>query len=122
MKANAAPAEPKLWRALGEAHLDRDDPTQALAAFEQAAARNEHDVDVLHQVGLLSARLGQPQAARTAFDRALAVKPNDGIAQCLRTAVAQMPPARDTYTMAVQIRQIENRCHGRGDAVANVSK
>lgn len=109
-----SPDDPKLWRALAEAHVERDDPTQALAAFEQAAARNEHDLDSLHQVGLLSARLGQPQAARAAFDRALAVKPGDAIAQCLRTAVAQMPPARDPYTMSVQIRQIDNRCHGRG--------
>lgn len=117
--AQLAPDDGKRWRALAEAHLDRDDPMQALAAFEEAVARNEHDVDSLHQVGLLSARLGQPQAARAAFDRALAVKPGDAIAQCLRTAVAQMPPARDPYTMAVQVRQIDNRCHGRGDAVAS---
>ncbi|MCC6193990.1 MAG: hypothetical protein IT518_05920 [Burkholderiales bacterium] len=109
-----APNEPKLWRSLAEVHVERDDPVQALAAFEEAAARNDHDLDSLYQVGLLSARLGRPQAARAAFDRALAAKPGDAVAQCLRTAVAQMPPARDTYTMAVQIRQIDNRCHGRG--------
>lgn len=117
-----APDDAKLWRALADIHLDRDDPTQALAAFEQAAARNDHDLDSVYQVGLLNARLGQPQAARAAFDRALAVKPNDPIATCLRAAVAQMPPARDAYNMTVQIRQIDNRCHGRADAVPNVSK
>lgn len=117
-----APDDAKLWRALAEIHLDRDDPSQALAAFEQATARNEHDLDSAYQVGLLSARLGQPQAARAAFDRALAVKPNDPVALCLRTAVAQMPPARDAYTMAVQIRQIDSRCHGRGDAAPATSK
>lgn len=117
-----APDDPKLWRALAEVHLDRDDPSQALAAFEQAVARDERDLDSMYQVGLLSARLGQPQAARTAFDRALAVKPNDPVAQCMRAAVAQMPPARDAYTMAVQIRQIDSRCHGRSDAAPSPAK
>ena len=113
-----APDDAKLWRHVGEVNLELDDPAAALAAFEQAAARNSFDLDSLHQVGLLNARLGRPQESKAAFDRAAAAVPGDAITTCLRTAVAQMPAARDAYSMSRQIRAIDNRCHGRGENVA----
>ncbi|HTP99800.1 MAG TPA: hypothetical protein VMN56_10775 [Casimicrobiaceae bacterium] len=114
-----APDAARLWRKLGEVDLELDDPEAALAAYEQAAARNPVDVDSLHQVALLNARLGRPQEAKAAFDRASAASPGDPVTACLRTGVAQMPPARDGYTMSRQIRAVEQRCQGHGDAVAS---
>ena len=114
-----APDDARLWRKLADVNLDIDDPAGALAAFEQAAARNGHDVDSLQQIALLEARLGHAAETKAAFDRALAVSPGDPVTTCLRTGVAQMPPARDAYTMALQVRAIDNRCHGREAAVAS---
>ena len=82
----------------------------------------ETATDLLHQVGLLQARLGRPQEAKAAFDRAAVVSPGDAITACLRAAVAQMPPLRDAYSMSRQIRAIDNRCHGRSETVASTAK
>ena len=113
-----APDDALLWKHLAAVNLDLDDPEGALAAFEQAAARNSVDVDSLHAIALLQTRLGRTQEAKAAFDRAVAASPGDPVTACLRTGVAQMPPARDGYTMSRQVRAIDNRCHGRPDAVA----
>ena len=115
----AAPEDARLWRKLGEVDLELDDPEAALSAYEQAAARNSVDMESLHQVALLNARLGRAQESKAAFDRAAAASPGDPVTACLRTGVAQMPPARDGYTMSRQIRAIEQRCQGHGDAVAS---
>jgi tetratricopeptide (TPR) repeat protein len=112
-----APDEQKLWRRLGEASLDIDDPAAALAAFEQAAARNEHDIDSLQQIGMLNVRLGRPQDAKAAFDRAQAANPHDATTGCLRATVAQIT-ARDAYTLSREVKAADARCHGRNDAVA----
>jgi tetratricopeptide (TPR) repeat protein len=114
-----APEDARLWRRLGEVDLELDDPEAALSAYEQAAARNSADVESLHQVALLNARLGRAPESKAAFDRAAAASPGDSVTACLRAGVAQMPPARDGYTMSRQIRAIEQRCNGHGDAVAS---
>jgi tetratricopeptide (TPR) repeat protein len=113
-----APDEAHLWRSLASVNLDVDDLEAALAAYEQAAARNSTDVDSLHAIALLHARLGRPQESKAAFDRAVAASPGDPVTTCLRNGVAQMPPARDGYTLSRQVRGIDNRCHGRSEAVA----
>jgi tetratricopeptide (TPR) repeat protein len=113
-----APDDARLWRQLGLVNLELDDPSAALNAFEQAAARNSADLDSLHQVALLNARLGRPQEAKAAFDRAAAASPGDAVTACLRNGVAQMPAARDAYTMSRQIRAFDDHCHGREEAAA----
>ncbi|MFO1312777.1 MAG: tetratricopeptide repeat protein [Burkholderiales bacterium] len=113
-----APDDAKHWRQLAEVNVEIDDPEASLNAFEQAAARNSADVDSLHSIALLQTRLNRPQEAKAAFDRAAAASPGDPVTACLRTAVAQMPPTRDGYTMARQVKSIDNRCHGRPDATA----
>lgn len=113
-----APDDAVLWKHLAAVNLDLDDPEAALGAFDQAAARNSVDVDSLHAIALLQTRLGRTQEAKAAFDRAAAASPGDPVTACLRNGVAQMPPARDGYTMSRQVRAIDNRCHGRPDAVA----
>jgi Flp pilus assembly protein TadD len=113
-----APDDPRLWRSLAAVNMDIDDPEAALAAYEHAAARNSADVESLNAIALLQARLGRPQEAKAAFDRAVAANPGDAVTACLRNGVAQMPAARDAYTLSRQVRAIDNRCHGKPDAVA----
>ena len=111
-----APDEARLWRNVGDINLDIDDPPAALQAFEQAVARNSHDVASLQHIALLQTRLGRPQEAKEAFDLALAALPNDATTLCLRTAVGQLTLARDAYTMSRQIKAIDSKCHGREPA------
>ncbi|MFO1305015.1 MAG: hypothetical protein U1F54_14870 [Burkholderiales bacterium] len=111
-----APDDSRLWRQLAAVNVEIDDPEASLNAFEEAAARNSADVDSLHSIALLQTRLNRPQEAKAAFERAAAASPGDPVTACLRTGVAQMPPARDGYTMARQVRSVDNRCHGRPDA------
>ena len=114
-----APDDARLWRSLALVSMDIDDPEGALAAYEQAAARNSADVESLQAIALLQARLGRPPESKAAFDRAAAVDPADAVTACLRSGVAQMSPARDAYTLSRQVRAIDNRCHGKSDAVAS---
>ena len=51
-----APDDARLWRKLGEANLDLDNPEGALAAFEQTVARNGQDVGSWQQIALIEAR------------------------------------------------------------------
>jgi tetratricopeptide (TPR) repeat protein len=113
-----APDDARLWRNLGAVNMDIDDPEAALAAYEQAAARNGADVDSLNAVAMLQARLGRPAEAKAAFERAAAAGPGDAVTACLRSGVAQMTAARDAYTLSRQVRAIDDRCHGRGEPVA----
>ena len=117
-----APDEARMWRQLGEVNLDIDDPPAALAAFEQASARNPRDIRTLQRIGLLQARLGRPQEAKEAFDRALAVTPADAATHCLRTGVAQTTLVGNAYAISRQIKAIDDRCRGHGDAVATSGK
>lgn len=117
-----APDDARMWRKLGEANLDLDNPEGALAAFEQTVARNPQDVDSWQQIALLDARLGRTQESKAALDNASAAAPGDTVTACLRTGIAQMTAARDGYTMSRQIRAIDNRCRGLGDAVASTTK
>jgi tetratricopeptide (TPR) repeat protein len=112
-----APDDARLWRSLAAVNMDIDDPEGALAAYEQAAARNSTDVESLNAIALLNARLGRAQESKAAFDRANAAAPGDAVTACLRNGVAQMPAARDAYTLSRQVRAIDNRCHGRSDPV-----
>jgi len=101
---------------LGEVNLDLGDLGAALRAFEQVAARDGRDVDSLRQVGILNAQLGHPQEAKLAFDRALAISPNDAAALCMRSAVAQLSVApRDAYAAAREAKAIDSRCRGLGE-------
>ena len=111
-----APDDSKFWRQLAAVNMEIDDPEASLNAFEQAAARNIADVDSLHSIAMLQTRLNRPQEAKAALERAAAASPGDPVTACLRNALAQMPPARDGYTMARQVRSVDNRCHGRPDA------
>jgi tetratricopeptide (TPR) repeat protein len=114
-----APAEPRLWRSLGEANLDLDDTPAALRAFEQAAARDERDADSLRHAGLLNAQLGKVQEAKVSFDAALAVNPGDSAAMCMRAAIIQMPAgSKDFYGLAQQVKAIDRKCRGQIEAVA----
>jgi len=114
-----APDDARMWRNLASVDMDLDDPDGALAAYEQASARNSTDVDSLHAIALLNTRLGKPQEAKGALDRAAAASPGDPITTCLRSGIAQMTAARDAYTISRQVRAIDNRCHGRAEAVAS---
>jgi len=114
-----SPDDARMWRNLANVNMDLDDPDGALAAYEQASARNSTDVDSLHAIALLNTRLGKPQEAKGALDRAAAASPGDPITTCLRSGIAQMTAARDAYTISRQVRAIDNRCHGRAEAVAS---
>ncbi len=116
------PADGRMWRNLGSAHLDVDDAAGALRAFGEAAARDEQDVEALRQVGLANVRLGRLPEARSAFDRALAASPGDAALACARGAVAQMAAApKDAHGGVMAVREIEGRCRGVGQAAAGAA-
>ncbi len=112
-----APAEAPLWRYLGNAQLDLDDPAAALAAFTEAAARDAEDTYSLQQIGLLHARQGRMPEAKSAFDLALAAKPGDAMTQCLKAGVAQLSATKDPHAAAMQVRAVDAKCHGGEAAV-----
>jgi tetratricopeptide (TPR) repeat protein len=107
-----APEDPRMWRSLGDVNSSLDDPAAALRAYEEATARDRHDVDSLRQIGSLNARLGRIQEAKLAFDHVLTISPRDATTLCLRTSIAQMPVVRDAYGMAKQAKSIESKCRG----------
>ncbi|MFO1323972.1 MAG: hypothetical protein U1F15_07885 [Burkholderiales bacterium] len=108
-----APADATMWRNLGYVNLELDDPVAALRAFDEAAARDGHDVDSLRRAGLLNARLGHLPEAKSAFDLALAALPGDAYTLCLKSGVAQAPiVAKDQYSAALQVRAIDVKCRG----------
>lgn len=117
-----APNDAVMWRRLGEVNLDLDDAPGALLAFKEASARDAADVASLQAIGLLATRLGQPQEAKAAFDRALAAQPGDGVTTCLRNGAAQLPPARDAYTAYRQVSALDAKCRGRGEGTAVAAK
>jgi tetratricopeptide (TPR) repeat protein len=107
-----APTEAPLWRHLGNAYLDLDDPANALGAFTEAAARDTDDHYSLQQIGLLNARQGRLPEAKSAFDQALVMRPGDPLTQCLKTGVAQMTPQKDPHAAALQVRTLDSKCRG----------
>jgi tetratricopeptide (TPR) repeat protein len=112
-----APTEAPLWRHLGNAQLDLDDPAAALAAFTEAVARDAEDTYSLQQIGLLHARQGRLPEAKSAFDLALAAKPGEAMTQCLKAGVAQLSATKDPHAAAMQVRAVDAKCHGGEAAV-----
>ncbi len=113
-----APDDPALRRHVGEVQIALDDPAAALVAFREAVARDGNDVASLQAIGLLAARLGQPQEVKVALDRALAVQPGDTLTTCLRQGLTQLAPARDGYTALRQVSAVDEKCRGHGDRAA----
>jgi tetratricopeptide (TPR) repeat protein len=108
-----APEDPRMWRSLGDVHAILDNPSAALRAYEEVAARDRRDVVSLRQIGSMNARLGRVQEAKVAFDHVLAISPNDATTLCLRSSVAQMPVAStDAYGTAKQAKSIDTKCRG----------
>ncbi|MFO1396756.1 MAG: hypothetical protein U1F48_06805 [Burkholderiales bacterium] len=107
-----APGDAALWRHLGNAELDVDDPAKALAAFTEAAARDRADVYSLQQIGLLNARAGRMPEAKSAFDLALGAQPGDALTQCLKGGVAQLAVQKDPHAAALQVRNVDGKCRG----------
>jgi tetratricopeptide (TPR) repeat protein len=85
-----APERADVWRTLGEIEVARERPPQALAAFENAAARDAKDVASRVAAGALYASLGHLARARETFAAALAIDPRDVDALCGSAAVAGM--------------------------------
>lgn len=116
-----APGDGMLWRHLGNAQLDVDDPAKALAAFTEAAARDPADVYSLQQIGLLNARAGRMPEAKTAFDLALATQPGDALTQCLKTGVAQLTVQKEAHAAALQVRSVDGKCRGTDVALESAA-
>lgn len=109
--AQLAPQDARMWRALGEVQMEVEDNKGALRSFEQAVVLDAQDADSLKQVGVLSGRLGQAQAAKAALDAALAIRPDDANVLCLRSALAQSQvPVKDTQVASRQAKPFDERC------------
>src|SRR4029077_20258913 len=86
-------------------------PEDALAAFQRAAALNDHDVVSLVQQGTLNTQLKRFPEATIDFAKALAVLPEDVQAVCGAAAVAQKEGrAKDADAMMRQVTSLEGRC------------
>ena len=108
----------EIWRRLGEVNVDIDDPPAAVAAFKEAVARDPADIASLQAIAVMATRLGQPQEAKAALDRALAAQPGDAVSMCLRNGLGALPQARDAFTSQRQVQAVDSKCRGKGDATA----
>jgi len=68
----------KTWINLARVQLERNDPTKALAASEQALTLDPSDADALHQSGRALAALGRKDEALEALRAAFAAQPGNG--------------------------------------------
>jgi tetratricopeptide (TPR) repeat protein len=108
-----APKDPRMWRNLGRVQQAIDDPTAALASYGQAATLDEGDATSFREMGILNAQLGRLPEAKAAFDKALALRPDDVPALCMRPAVGQLSSApQDAYMTAKRAREIDKHCRG----------
>ena len=67
--------EAGVWTAVGAQHLERGDPARALESFRRAATVMDTYAPAFYQMGRALERLGQSDAARTAFARARQLNP-----------------------------------------------
>ncbi len=68
--------EAAVWTAVGIAKMDRDDLPAALDCFRRGVAAAAGYAPAHYQMGRALQRLGQPDAARAAFDRARQLNPS----------------------------------------------
>ena len=109
--AELAPRDARMWRALGNVQLEVEDGPGALRSFGQAVALDAQDVESLKQVGVLHARVGRTSEAKAAFDAALALRPDDANALCLRSALMQPAvPVKDTQVVGRPAKPFDDRC------------
>jgi hypothetical protein len=109
--AELAPQDARMWRALGSVQMEVEDGPGALRSFGQAVALDAQDVESRKQVGVLNARLGRTGEAKAAFDAALALRPDDASALCLRSALMQPAVAvKDTQVVGRPAKPFDDRC------------
>jgi Flp pilus assembly protein TadD len=68
------------WFNLGKVYLALERPEDARFAFEQAALANPRNCAVLNELGVLSRRAGDFEAAETRYLQCIEVRPDDAIA------------------------------------------
>ena len=109
-----APDDPLLWRNLGQVAQTLDSPDEAIAAYLQAIARNERDIESLTQIGALHAQQGRLPEAKEAFDRALALIPEDTEALCGQAMIAQKQGrGRDADAILQKLKASDRSCVDR---------
>ncbi len=102
-----APRDPRPAAEEGRIYLGLGDAPRALAAFGEALADAPADPLAYNNRGAALAALGQPDAARADFERALSLDACEfnALVNLRRLGVARTPPARCRFT-ADQIREL----------------
>jgi cytochrome c-type biogenesis protein CcmH/NrfG len=92
-------------------NLSAGRPEAALQAFEQGLAQDGRDVASLVLVGRVNAELGRLPQAKSAFDRALAVSPDDTDALCGELRLAQKQGrGRDAEATLRELKRSAKEC------------
>lgn len=115
-----APDDASAWQSLGQLNVLGQRPVDALAAFEEAIARNDRDASSMVQTGLLNTQLGRFAEARLAFARALAIDGHDLDALCGAAALARKEGrAKDAEALTQQVSALDQRCRdpNQGESV-----
>lgn len=73
----------------------KQDPKLAAATYERAAREDRRSTDALSNLAVALNESGDPQRARQALDKALAIDPNDAVAAALMRQIRDSMTARD---------------------------
>jgi tetratricopeptide (TPR) repeat protein len=87
-----APDDGLLWFAKGEIYrlrADAGDAERALAAYESALAGLGAPPETHRSIGMVQLRAGRPEAARQAFERYLALKPDASDREAIRALLTR---------------------------------
>lgn len=113
------PANPAAWNQLRAGYINLRQYDDALSAATKAVELAPADSRLWRNLGQVNMDLNDPAAALVAFDRALAVSPDDATALCLRTSAAQLAvPQKDANATAKQAKSFDIACRGLIEPIA----
>lgn len=113
------PSNAAAWDQLRAGYVNLRQYTDAYDAATKAAQLAPGNSRMWRNLGQVNMDLNDPAEALRAFDKALAVSPDDATARCLRTSVAQLSAApKDPKAAAKELKSFDSKCHGAIEPVA----
>lgn len=102
-----APEDAEVADTLGWVLVQRGDFHGGLALFEEAAGRQPDEAAIQYHLGYAHYMLGEEDAARLAFERALSSRPSDSVAAAAREylALLAIDPAHATAAQRSELRR-----------------
>src|SRR6266508_5421 len=92
---------------------------QPQTAFERAAALHDQDVRSLVEIGTINVALGKLPEARLAFDKAVALSPENADALCGQATVAQRAGRpKEADAIARELKSVGGKCRDANDGAS----